>query len=195
LLLIKRAKSPNQGLWSFPGGALELGEALVAGAERELSEEVPGLEFERESAVAGGLAGGVAFAAADSIHFEEDSEEEGGEGGREGGGRGEAEEAGSSGGSGEKRRSEKRKAAPRFHWAIVEVAAVAKSSSSSSSGGSALPFPSSPATGDDAAAAKWVRALSELPALEEKGEVTRGCARVAAEAVRRFSKDLGYRQA
>ena len=109
LLLIKRAKSPNQGLWSFPGGALELGEALVAGAERELSEEVPGLEFERESAVAGGLAGGVAFAAADSIHFEEDSEEEGGEGGREGGGRGEAEEAGSSGGSGEKRRSEKTK--------------------------------------------------------------------------------------
>ena len=178
MLLIRRAKPPNQGLLSFVGGALELGEEIVAGAERELSEEVPGLEFERDVSVAGELAGGVAFAAADSIHFDDDDDD----GDDDGKGAG------------------KRKASPRFHWAIVEVAAVARASSSSSSSSSsgsspALSLARPPQTADDACGSRWVRALTELPRLEERGEVTPGCARVAAEAVRRFGKDLGYRAA
>lgn len=170
MLLIRRAKPPNQGLLSFAGGALELGEEIVAGAERELSEEVPGLEFERDASVAGELAGGVAFAAADSIHG--DDEEDFGD-----------DDAG----------KRKKASPPRFHWAIIEVAAVAKvSSSSSNSSTTQLSLDQPPQTADDACGSRWVRALSELPRLEERGEVTPGCARVAAEAVRRFGKDLGY---
>ena len=176
LLLIRRAREPNAGLWSFPGGALELGEALVAGAERELGEEVPGLKFERDASVAGELAGGVAFAAADSIHYGDDDDGDG--------------QGGAGGEQGEKR-------PPRFHWAIVEVAAVAKASSGSS-GSSGSPFPlllgpsaPAPPAADDASASRWIGALSELRRLEEEGEVTPGCARVAAEAVRRFGGALG----
>jgi ADP-ribose pyrophosphatase YjhB (NUDIX family) len=40
VLLVKRAKEPGKGLWSLPGGALELGESLVDGLKREISEEV-----------------------------------------------------------------------------------------------------------------------------------------------------------
>ena len=41
LLLIKRRKKPNQGLWSPPGGKLEmsLGESPIECARREASEE------------------------------------------------------------------------------------------------------------------------------------------------------------
>lgn len=38
VLLIQRAKPPA-GLWSLPGGHVELGEAALAAAERELLEE------------------------------------------------------------------------------------------------------------------------------------------------------------
>ena len=187
LLLIRRAKPPNAGLWSFPGGALELGETLVAGAERELREEVPGIEFERDASVAGELAGGAAFAAADSIHHddeggvEEERESEGGAAGR-GGSKGVRK--GEAGGR-------DRRASPRFHWAIVEVAAVAKSTSGPSVFSASAPPPQ---TADDALGARWIGALSELRLLEEGGEVTPGCARVAEEAVRRFGRDLGYRE-
>lgn len=37
--LIKRGKQPLLGEWSIPGGMLELGETLRAGAEREAREE------------------------------------------------------------------------------------------------------------------------------------------------------------
>ena len=57
----------------------------------------------------------------------------------------------------------------------------------------ALSLERPPRTADDARGSRWARALTELPRLEERGEVTPGCARVAAEAVRRFGKDLGYR--
>ena len=163
MLLIRRGKPPNEGLFSFPGGALELGEEIVAGAERELAEEVPGLEFERDVSVAGELAGGVAFAAADSIHYDSEDDER------------------------------KRKASPRFHWAIVEVAAVATAAMPGGSSPAALSLERPPRTADDARGSRWARALTELPRLEDRGEVTPGCARVAAEAVRRFGKDLGYR--
>jgi 8-oxo-dGTP diphosphatase len=39
VLLIKRGNPPRQGQWSLPGGRLEWGETLQAGALRELREE------------------------------------------------------------------------------------------------------------------------------------------------------------
>src|SRR5439155_22067704 len=34
-LIVQRAQQPNQGRWGFPGGVLELGETVGAGAMRE----------------------------------------------------------------------------------------------------------------------------------------------------------------
>lgn len=39
VLLVKRGVAPSRGLWAVPGGALELGETLQQGAEREILEE------------------------------------------------------------------------------------------------------------------------------------------------------------
>jgi len=39
VLLVKRGVAPSKGLWAVPGGALELGETLQQGAEREILEE------------------------------------------------------------------------------------------------------------------------------------------------------------
>ena len=39
ILLVKRAAEPGKGLWGLPGGFIERGESLEAGAERELLEE------------------------------------------------------------------------------------------------------------------------------------------------------------
>jgi len=39
VLLVKRGVAPSEGLWAVPGGSLELGETLQAGAERETFEE------------------------------------------------------------------------------------------------------------------------------------------------------------
>ncbi|MDE2006417.1 MAG: NUDIX hydrolase [Rhodospirillales bacterium] len=39
VLLIRRAKPPNIGAWSLPGGAQELGETVEQAARRELAEE------------------------------------------------------------------------------------------------------------------------------------------------------------
>ncbi|MFO7964600.1 MAG: NUDIX hydrolase [Desulfobacterales bacterium] len=39
ILLIKRGKSPSKGIWSVPGGRVELGETLQEAAEREVLEE------------------------------------------------------------------------------------------------------------------------------------------------------------
>ncbi len=39
VLLIRRGNAPNQGAWSIPGGAQELGETAEAAARRELLEE------------------------------------------------------------------------------------------------------------------------------------------------------------
>lgn len=38
-LLIRRGKLPSLGLWAFPGGSIEGGEAIVTAARRELAEE------------------------------------------------------------------------------------------------------------------------------------------------------------
>ena len=39
VLLAKRGKAPSKGLWSLPGGHVELGERLAEAALRELGEE------------------------------------------------------------------------------------------------------------------------------------------------------------
>ncbi|MBL4767897.1 MAG: NUDIX hydrolase [Rhodobacteraceae bacterium] len=39
VLLAKRRKDPDSGLWGFPGGHVELGETALAAAARELQEE------------------------------------------------------------------------------------------------------------------------------------------------------------
>ncbi|MEO8594514.1 MAG: NUDIX hydrolase [Candidatus Solibacter sp.] len=45
ILMAQRGKEPLKGWWSLPGGALELGESLAAGVQREVREET-GLEIE-----------------------------------------------------------------------------------------------------------------------------------------------------
>lgn len=39
VLLVRRAHEPQRGEWSLPGGALEVGETLAQGVEREVREE------------------------------------------------------------------------------------------------------------------------------------------------------------
>jgi len=39
ILLIKRGSQPGKGLWSIPGGAMEVGESIFDAARRELYEE------------------------------------------------------------------------------------------------------------------------------------------------------------
>jgi mutator protein MutT len=39
VLLVRRGNEPQKGLWSAPGGALELGESLQQGVRREVLEE------------------------------------------------------------------------------------------------------------------------------------------------------------
>ena len=45
VLLVKRGRPPGQGSWGLPGGLLDLGESLEAGAVREVREEC-GVEIE-----------------------------------------------------------------------------------------------------------------------------------------------------
>lgn len=39
VLLVRRRKAPDAGLWGFPGGHVEAGETALAAAARELAEE------------------------------------------------------------------------------------------------------------------------------------------------------------
>jgi len=45
VLLARRGKEPSYGLWSLPGGAVDLGEGLTSAAQRETREEC-GIEVE-----------------------------------------------------------------------------------------------------------------------------------------------------
>lgn len=51
VLLVRRGRPPRAGQWGVPGGLLEVGESLAAGAKREVAEEC-GVEIE-----IGGIAG------------------------------------------------------------------------------------------------------------------------------------------
>lgn len=39
MLLVKRSKEPSKGMWSIPGGRLELGETIEEAVKREVLEE------------------------------------------------------------------------------------------------------------------------------------------------------------
>lgn len=39
ILLVKRASEPSKGMWSIPGGAIELGETIYQAGAREVLEE------------------------------------------------------------------------------------------------------------------------------------------------------------
>ncbi|HEX5497024.1 MAG TPA: NUDIX domain-containing protein, partial [Mycobacteriales bacterium] len=39
LLLVRRGREPDRGLWSLPGGRVEPGETVAAAAVREVREE------------------------------------------------------------------------------------------------------------------------------------------------------------
>jgi ADP-ribose pyrophosphatase YjhB (NUDIX family) len=45
ILVVKRENDPGKGLWSIPGGLLEVGETIREGVKRELREET-GLDVE-----------------------------------------------------------------------------------------------------------------------------------------------------
>jgi 8-oxo-dGTP diphosphatase len=47
VLLVRRGKEPARGIWTFPGGAVELGEPVEVAVRREVLEET-GLEIEVE---------------------------------------------------------------------------------------------------------------------------------------------------
>ena len=51
VVLVRRGAQPLEGRWSIPGGALELGETLRAGTEREAREET-GLAVSAEDLLA-----------------------------------------------------------------------------------------------------------------------------------------------
>ena len=70
VLLIRRGKAPNKGMWSFCGGSLDLGETIVDCAVRETLEET-GLRLRRRQGpgplFSQDLQHPTAFAAADVI--------------------------------------------------------------------------------------------------------------------------------
>jgi len=74
LLLVRRAKEPSKGLWSFPGGSLELGETMAECAMREVLEETgiqlqndPSKVLKEDVGFSADLAVPTAFSAVDSL--------------------------------------------------------------------------------------------------------------------------------
>ena len=69
-VLVQRGKQPNKGIWSLPGGKIELGEQSLAAAKRELWEET-GLSSEHTEGFNFYWSDKAPICATDSIHFEE----------------------------------------------------------------------------------------------------------------------------
>ena len=171
VLVVQRANPPHAGCWSFPGGSLELGETLVAGAARELWEET-GLRFRPASGGdpsppppgevrAGGdrplsTIGPTPFTASDAIVADP-----------------------ATGGL-------------RFHYAIIQVAGLVQEEEGGGGGGGG-PAPV-PVAGGDAAGVAWVSlpALAAGEAAAPGGAFTPGCAAVAQEALARYGAELGW---
>lgn len=61
VLLAKRGKDPHKGMWSLPGGAVELGETISAAGAREIKEETT-LDINPSRA----------FRTTDSVHLDDD---------------------------------------------------------------------------------------------------------------------------
>lgn len=66
VLLARRGRPPNDGAWSLPGGAQELGETAEAAARRELAEETGLVASALRPA---GVACGVWDGRPDRVHF------------------------------------------------------------------------------------------------------------------------------
>lgn len=62
ILLIKRAKEPNIGRWSLPGGAQNVGETVFEGSAREVLEETNIITFDH-----------TLIDVVDSIHLDQDN--------------------------------------------------------------------------------------------------------------------------
>ena len=66
VLLVRRAKAPARGMWSLPGGGVEVGETIAEAARREVWEETglevqPSRPFTAVDAIHRDAAGRVAF--------------------------------------------------------------------------------------------------------------------------------------
>ena len=66
--LIQRANEPNKGLWSLPGGKIQLGEGTIQAARRELEEET-GLKVMDDNSYRLRWYESGPFTCSDSIHF------------------------------------------------------------------------------------------------------------------------------
>ena len=65
-LMVQRGKAPNKGVWSFPGGKVEIGETAFSAGQRELFEETKFAEQDKLSWYKG------TFSTADSIVEDDD---------------------------------------------------------------------------------------------------------------------------
>ena len=160
VLVVRRARPPHAGSWSFPGGSLELGETVVEGAGRELFEEC-GVRFQRgtglqpESTAASALpsldsAGPTPFTASDAIEADPAT------------------------------------GAYRFHYAIIQVAGLVNFENGTTD---PVPGDDAAAVGwVDLAALAAGGGAGCAPELG--GVFTPGCAAVAREAAARFWAEL-----
>lgn len=72
-LLVKRGKEPNKGMWSLPGGKIEIGESSLHAAKRELREET-GLCSDRIEGFIMKWCEDAPISTSDSIHYDEEDQ-------------------------------------------------------------------------------------------------------------------------